>query len=470
MKKKPNLLYVFADQMRGMDMGCVGNPDVHTPTLDRLAAEGVLCRNHFATTPVCCPNRGTLMTGTYPQTHHVLSNDLPIRDDLPTLGTITRDAGYHTGYIGKWHIDGMPRSKFTPPGPRRLGFDGFWAVHNCTHAYLATKYYRDTPELIEVEGYEPEIQTDLAMEYLDGRVAAGRDGDDSPFCLVMSWGPPHDPYDQQPQRYRDMYDPAKIQLRPNCQPDAMDPLIEAYGKPDARRAIADYYGHITALDEQLGRLLAKLEDTGVADDTLVVFGSDHGDMLWSHGRMMKQQPYHESVSVPLIMRWPNGLPAGEVNETLIGSVDLTPTFVGLMGIGENVDTFEGLNLAAAMRGEDVVTPTSVLLHQVLTCDQSAIIGLPEWRAVRTSRYTYVETVGDKPWLLFDHEVDPFELRNLVDDPTSKPILAQLHSLLHDWLKRTGDPFVSGEEMLSRLGLEEAWAYRQEEMQAARRKR
>ncbi|MGC8541912.1 MAG: sulfatase-like hydrolase/transferase [Phycisphaerae bacterium] len=110
-----NLLFVFADQMRGMDMRCAGNPQVHTPNMDRLAREGLRLTNAIATTPVCGPNRAVLLTGSYPTTHTVLANDLPLPVELPTLGTVARDHGYGTGYIGKWHLDGMPRHKFTPP-------------------------------------------------------------------------------------------------------------------------------------------------------------------------------------------------------------------------------------------------------------------------------------------------------------------------------------------------------------------
>lgn len=196
---KPNLLLVFADQMRGMAMGCAGNADVKTPVMDRLAAEGVRLTNCIASVPVCGPNRACLLTGSYPTTHRVLANDLALPTSTETLGTLAKAHGYRTGYVGKWHLDGVPRGKFTPPGPRRFGFD-FWAVYNCTHDYLHPKFYRDTPDLLEPKGYEPEVQTDLGLEFLEAQKGA-----DSPFCLVLSWGPPHDPYDAVPEPYRRLY-------------------------------------------------------------------------------------------------------------------------------------------------------------------------------------------------------------------------------------------------------------------------
>ena len=180
---KPNLLFIFADQMRAMDMGCAGNPDVKTPAMDRLAREGLRLTNTIATCPVCGPNRAILWTGLYATTNRIVTNDLPLSTEFPTLGTITKASGYRTGYIGKWHLDGTPRNKFTPPGPRRFGFD-HWAAYNCTHHYFKPKYYRDEPEVIEKEGYEPEVQTDLTLEFLD------QQSDKASFCLALSWGPP----------------------------------------------------------------------------------------------------------------------------------------------------------------------------------------------------------------------------------------------------------------------------------------
>ncbi|HEV7214049.1 MAG TPA: sulfatase-like hydrolase/transferase, partial [Chloroflexota bacterium] len=208
--QRPNLLFVFADQMRGMDMGCAGNGEVVTPSMDRLAREGTRFSHAFANCPVCTPSRAILLSGCYPLTTRVIANDLPLPEDIPTIGASFQAAGYRTGYIGKWHLDGVPRDKWTPPGPRRHGFDD-WAAFNCSHNYFRpNKYYRDTPEPVMAEGYEPEVQTDLALAFLAER-------DSRPFCLFLSWGPPHDPYPMLPARYKALYDPQRLTLRPNVQ-------------------------------------------------------------------------------------------------------------------------------------------------------------------------------------------------------------------------------------------------------------
>src|SRR5690349_4304647 len=145
----PNLLFIFADEMRGSAMGCAGNPDVRTPHLDRLAAEGVRFTHACANSAVCTPARGSILTGCWPQTHGALANDLPVDPEAPSIARVLGHRGpapYRCGYVGKWHLGGIPRDRFVPPGPERLGFDDLWAAWNCAHAYLRARYHlNDSP-------------------------------------------------------------------------------------------------------------------------------------------------------------------------------------------------------------------------------------------------------------------------------------------------------------------------------------
>ena len=320
-----NLLFLFGDEHRGAALGCAGNPDVRTPHLDSLAAEGVRCARAYANTPVCTPSRGSLLTGQWPGRHGALSNDLPVRYG-PATPSVARalgeaGAGYRCGYIGKWHLGGWPRDRFTPPGPARLGFDHLWASWECHHHYLRPVYHRDgSPDPVVLDGrYEPEVQTDLALEWLGGLL---EDEDGPPFCLFVSYGPPHDPYEPLPPGAEDWYDPATLTLRPNVAESAAE-----------RRDLAGYYAHITALDAQVGRLLGFLRQRGALENTLVVYSSDHGSMLGSHGHHHKQQPWEELVNVPLLLRFgEGGLPRGAESDLLIGVVDYAPTLLGLLGV------------------------------------------------------------------------------------------------------------------------------------------
>jgi arylsulfatase A-like enzyme len=273
---------------------------------------------------------------------------------------------------------------------------------------------------------------------------------------VLSWGPPHDPYDQVPVEYRRIYNPEKLTLRPNVQPHSLNPLAKGL---DCRRTTADYYAAITALDHELGRLLDTLDELDLTQDTLVVFTSDHGDMLWSHGLMKKQTPYAEAIDVPFVARYPDHIAAGQVSGTLFGTVDVMPTLAGWLrwkvpSLCEGTDVFNASG-AKAMQ--------SVLIANHCRYDEAITQNIPEWRGVRTSRYTYAETLNRRPWLLFDNRVDPYELNNLVADEEQLAVKQQLQQMLDAWLTKLKDPFLPTDLMMERYGLLNYWRERQLEM-------
>lgn len=448
---KPNLVFIFADQMRGMDMGCAGNPDVKTPAMDRLASQGMRLTNTVATSPVCGPNRSILLTGLYATKTRVVANDLALSTEFPTLGNIAKANGYRTGYVGKWHLDGTPRTKFTPPGPRRFGFD-YWAAYNCTHEYFYPKYYRDEPKVIEMEGYEPVVQTDLALAFLD------QQSNQAPFCLALSWGPPHDPYTMVPDSYRELYDPTQLTLRPNAQPDAVNRLAPKMG---CRKITACYYAAITALDDQLARIMTKLDERGLAENTIVIFTSDHGDMLWSHGWMKKQCPFEESINVPMIIRWPGQIKAGTVSDALLGTVDVLPTLLGLMKV--KTDThFDGRDISAQLLGGKGDDQAAALIANYSEMEEARAQGMCEWRGVRTLRHTYVEKTKGEPWLLFDNLNDPYQLKNLIG--TDSALESKLRQKLQELLKASNDSSALPEkELMRQLGMEEEFERRNQDM-------
>jgi len=444
---RPNVLVVLTDQHRATALGCAGNPDVASPTLDRLAAEGTRFERAYANAPVCTPSRACLLTGQYPLTHGVIANDLPLPTDVPSVAGAFREAGYRTGYVGKWHLDGVPRDGFTPPGPRRQGFDDFWAAYNCAHDYTDARYFGDDDEPIHVDGYEPVTQTDLAIEFVEA-------DDDRPFFLVLSWGPPHAPYDRVPEEYRARYDPGALTLRPNAEPIPPETSGIAAGL-DPRETLANYYAHVTALDDQLRRLLEHVENAGMTEETIVAYTSDHGDMLWSQGRFKKEQPWEEAANVPFVVRYPGVVPAGATEPAPFGTVDVAPSLLGLAGVDPPA-AMEGEDYSARMRGEDAPARESVFLAQVVRNSQARAQHLPPWRAVRTRRYTYARLRDGTGWLLYDAETDPYQLHNRVLDDEYAAERAHLDGLLDDWLEATDDPFVSETEHVRRAGMVEAW--------------
>ena len=425
--RSPNILFVFADQMRASSAGWMGDDQVRTPALDRFAQSGIVFDNAVSCCPVCTPYRASLLTGLYPLRHGLLLNDVRLRTDLPTIAATLKSAGYDTGYIGKWHLDGNKRGGFTPPGPRRQGFD-FWAAANCTHAYMRSHYYRDDPTPIWIEGYDADHQTDLAMEYVRSH------GGDRPWCLFLSWGPPHDPYQAMPEKYK-TFDPREVRLPPNCPDD-----------PQRRQDIAGYYSHIEALDRDFARLLAALDQSGQADDTIVVFTSDHGDMLGSQGKQKKQKPWDESVHVPFVLRYPRRVAVGRRSTVPINVPDIMPTLLGLAGVAIPAG-LEGFDLSGIILGRTSNGgPSSAFLANLCPFGEP----VPEWRGVRTNRYSYVCT-RTGPWLLFDNQRDPCQMTNLVEASSHRAVREDLERELKHWLDRTGDRFLPREDYWKQFG-------------------
>lgn len=424
---RPNLLYVFADQMRARDMGCSGNGDVATPHLDNLAATGVRFTNATSTIPVCTPARACLLTGRYPLTTGMFLNDLQISTAEETVAHALGAAGYATAYVGKWHLDGGRRWAWVPPGPRRQGFDGWHAI-NCDHRnYLEPIYYAgDDPQPIRPRTYCTDWETDTALDCLAQL--------QSPWCLFLSWSPPHNPYHQLPERWSAAYDPARLELPANTEDTA-----------DHRRDLAGYYAHISALDECLGRLLRELETRGLAQNTIVMFSSDHGDMLGAHEVYRKQWPWDESVLVPLLVRWPRGLGAGEVCDVPFSTVDTAPTLLSWLGV-EAPAAMEGRDLTGAIAGRDP-SPTSSVLMSIAPFSENHGAA---WRAVRTRQHTYVRDASG-PWLLYDNAEDPDQLHNLLDDPSATPVQTALNGELDAWLTALADPFDAPAQYVERYG-------------------
>lgn len=435
---KPNILYVFSDQWRHTDHGYAGNPDVITPNIDKLATQCVNFTHAVSGIPVCCPHRASLITGKYPLTHGLFLNDLSLADSHRSIAHCLNDAGYATGWIGKWHIDGRGRENYTPP-ERRQGFQ-YWRALECTHNYNRSPYYADTPDQKHWDGYDAIAQTRDACGYMEQHVESGTD---SPFALFLSWGPPHAPYHTAPESYQNLYAEKELTLRSNVPQESREQALKDY---------RGYYAHMTALDDCMGDLLETLERTGLADNTIVVYTSDHGDMLHSRGAMKKQQPWDESLRVPFLVRWPDRL-GNQPRQVAMpfDTPDIMPTLLGLAGI-DIPDEVEGIDRSAVVLGRQLPDPEHAAL---ITCPSpfgqwSRKVGGKEYRGVRTLRYTYCRDLNG-PWLLYDNESDPFQLNNLVNQPAHAALQKQLDDRLNGLLEQTGDAFLSGPELIRRCG-------------------
>lgn len=442
-RRRPNLLFVFSDQQSYDMLGCYGNDQIITPRLDAFAGEGVRFTHCVSNQPVCTPYRGILFSGQHPLTNGCFFNDIQMLPDPQRFASVLQRMGYRTGYIGKWHLYGGDRDRGIPPGPLRYGFDGLFKTDNCTVDFRAEHsfYFDDAGRKIPFppeDGWEVTTQTRQAIEFID------EGPDEQPFALFLSWHPPHDQrppleYETLP-RLMDQYDPNAIRPRPNCPPEHF------------RRDW--YHGHMamcTGLDEAFGQLLDSLRARGIEDDTLVVYTSDHGDLLQSHGfPESKAMPHEESIGVPLLMRWPGRLPAGTTSDLMVGTLDLMPTLLSLIG-GEPPAVCQGHDLADAIRSGRNEGPEYQPIYHFyvpgrLREGRPAPLG---WRGVRTHRYTYAEALQRGPWILYDNQADPFQISNLIDAPEHDALRRELAALTHNSMRRFGDEAYDGDALMAR---------------------
>jgi arylsulfatase A-like enzyme len=433
----PNVLILLTDQWRAQATGYAGDRNVSTPFLDSLAAKSVNFKNAVSGMPVCSPFRASLLTGQRPLTHGVFMNDVQLDTNAVTMAKVFAKEGYDTGYIGKWHLDGHGRLQFIPPGERRQGFD-FWKGNECTHNYNESVYYEnDDPTRKIWEDYDTFKQTDEAIRYMTDQKESN-----NPFLMVVSYGTPHAPYHTAPKEYRKRFEPDKIILHENV-PDNL--------KTRAKKDLAGYYAHISALDDMIGKVIKNLKESGQLENTIIVFTSDHGDLLGSHGAYKKQQPYEESARVPMLFYIPEKLKiTAAKKDALMNSEDILPTILGLCDI-PIPNTVEGINYRPYLEGKEQVRDAALL-----TCVQpfgqwnKVEHGGREYRAIKTKQYTYARDLKGA-WLLFDNEKDPYQMNNLVGNNEFSALQKELNQKLSKRLKETGDEFLPGMEYIKKWG-------------------
>ena len=432
----PHLLVLLADDMAADDLGAAGNPVVRTPNLDRLAREGVRFANAFTPNPICTPSRAALLTGQTDWTNGCTFFGRPISPRSPHFARTLAEAGYETFYTGKWHNDGRPWDRGFTSGAHHLVPPG------CP----ADRGGHERPEIMDhgggnrrtVERFSSTLITDAAVDFLERRPSDAR-----PFLMVVSYAAPHDPWTP-PEEDVALYPAGSIPLPANFLPrppgrwftdwhgrelrdEALMPFPRTpEGVREARRR---YYGMITQMDRQIGRLLDVLDRRGLARDTLVVFLADHGISLGAHGFSGKQAMYEECLRLPLVLRHPR-LPRGEaVRRELVSLIDVFPTLCDAAGV-KVPSAVEGRSLLPLYRGEGAwardrlfATFTSPAQHRM------------DVRALRTSRHKYIRhlTTGEEE--LYDLEGDPHEMRNLADDPGRADLRRSLSEELSAWQSR-----------------------------------
>ncbi|MCL2585772.1 MAG: sulfatase-like hydrolase/transferase [Streptosporangiales bacterium] len=467
----PNIVFIMTDQHRTDTLGCYGNPHVRTPALDRLAAEGTLLRDCFTPTAICSPTRASLLTGVMPFRHRMLANYErnvgyieELGDEFTPFSRRLRDAGYNVGLTGKWHV-GRRR------GPEDFGFDGthFPGWHNPMYhpAYAAWLAGRglEVPQIHDpVRGVFPNGQPgNLLAGRLDGpadatfeafladetiswirRYAAEARERDKPFFMATHFFGPHLPY-LLPPEYLNLYDPSLVTLPASVSEtfENKPPVQKQYSRhwtydslteDTWRWLIAAYWGYVTLIDEQVGRILAELENLGIADGTCVVFTADHGEFTGAH-RLHDKGPamYDDIYRIPGIIRVPGGVP-GQREERFASLLDYTATILDIAGLDPAPDA-DGESLLPLARGQEPGTPWR---DAVLAEFHGHHFPYPQ-RMIRTRARKLIvnpESVNE----LYDLERDPDELVNAYDDPAYLADRDELLHRLYTELRDRGDNF------------------------------
>lgn len=443
-----NILLIHVDQHRYDCVGVNGHPAAHTPNLDRLAAEGVNFTHAFCPIAVCMPARTSLMTGRYAVQHGCLANDpvegyRPAPGDTPTFTRQLKAAGYRLGCVGKWGI-GIDAS------PAALGFDAYVPAS----AYRTWRQAQGLPPPPRTNTWFGEPDTGVTPEQSAVgwgaahaiRLLREAADDGRPFFIRWDTEEPHLP-SRPPEPFASLIKPEDVPPWPSF-PDPLD------GKPYIQRqqlrswgidgwtwaqwapVVARYLGVIALIDQQVGRVLAALDALGLADSTLVVYSSDHGDLCGGHGMIDKHYVMYDDVMrVPLMLRWPGRLPEGRTEDAFVtAALDLATTFCAAAGV-EPPPTFAGHDLLALANGGPGQR------ERVFGSYHGAQFGAYSQRMVRTRAWKYIwnATAEDE---LYDLTVDPGEVRNCAADPTCAEILCTLRGELAAWMAEINDPLLN----------------------------
>lgn len=427
---RPNIVFVLIDDLRWDELGCTGHPWARTPHIDRIAREGARFTNAFATTPLCSPDRASILTGLYAHAHGIIDNTDRSEQShkLITFPRLLHDAGYETAYIGKWHmgVDDSPRP----------GID-HWVSVKGQGRYLNPMLNVDG-EALRADGYVTDLFNDYAVKFIERRR-------EKPFLLYLAHKAVHPDLEQRPdgsisdplagkfvpaERHKDLYAGLPVPRRPNVH-DTLD------GKPALQRKIGNLppLGPLTGTDDEtirnrqrmlasveegVGQILASLEKTGQLDNTLIVFTSDHGYFYGEHGLSVERRlAYEETIRIPLLIRYPRLIPVGTVREDFVLSIDFAPTFLELGG-GKTTHPLHGRSLF------DRTAPRKSFLIEYYSDRVFERMQNMGYQAVRTAQWKYIHyTDLEGMDELYDLTADPYEMQNVIDKPENRQTLAQL---------------------------------------------
>ncbi|ADY12196.1 sulfatase family protein [Sphaerochaeta globosa] len=458
MQEKPNILMIFTDQQRWDTLAAYGNQKIHTPNLDRLAAQGVVFETAITPCPLCMPARASVMTGKSSSALQCMENSYPKSvDNRETIAGLLAESGYHCQAIGKMHFSNTPYEE-TYGMHHMILSEETRGVRTAKKAddivlddydkFLAERklWGWDKPTEIGYNEIKPLVaplpkETHVTQWCGDQTVAWLKEcrPKNKPFFLWSSFVKPHVPYDC-PQHLLAMYDPAQMDEPWVSEQDgcSLNPYFASYRKAKefdlyseeaGRKAKAYYYANITFIDEQVGRILDALDEQGLADSTLVIFSSDHGDLLGDHRLWYKCFGFEGSLRVPLLMRLPDHLHAGTRYEGLTSLLDLFPTILDAAGLNHRYTDRPGISLLDMLEGKDG--------HERVF---SEVMDSPYTMShVRTAQYKYLFYQNGAYEQLFDLGKDPMELHDLAGDSRYEQVRQSLRDWAESYIAEYGNP-------------------------------
>ncbi|MFW6327650.1 MAG: sulfatase-like hydrolase/transferase [Bacteroidota bacterium] len=475
-QKKANLLFIMTDEQQANTMEIYGNRNIQTPNLNRLSEQSFVFKNTYVTQPVCSPSRSSIMSGLYPHTTGVTRNNIPLSKDTPCFPELLNDHDYKTAYIGKWHLgdEVFAQHGFETWISMEDGYSGYYTegkdrdTRSDYHLWLIEKGYNPddeknnkfsryfSPSLPSIEHCKPKFLEEKACEYLE-------EVKNDPFVLYVNFLEPHMPFTGPlndlhqdddvylPGNFDDLlddYDPLRYRL---IRQSSLDRY--ANNEDSFKRLIGKYWGLVTQVDISVGAILDKLHELGLDKNTIVVFTSDHGDMMGAHQMVGKRVMFEESVRVPLMMRIPFITTQQKIINQRVSQIDIVPTLLELMGkpIPESMEgksiaphLIEGCNLP-----EDFIfiewSPDFEVESRIYKRSSIPVSEEKYRRAMMSNVRTVISPDGWKLCLrdsdcnsLFNLNNDPLETKNLFNDTTVREKITLLTKKIEDWQKQTGD--------------------------------
>lgn len=441
MKQPLNVLFIMSDQHSAHALGCYGNSEIKTPRLDKLARQGVRFENAFCQTAQCCPSRFTIWTGRYAHSHGLRWNHVIDPLEETTVGEVFRDAGYVTATIGKHHMQHDVALHGFDHLVHYSDYAKFIADAGVPHCWGEGEWIPDRKQRFSGEVGTAEVDNEhhIAGFWATKAIEFLQANKDKPFCLWLSFHGPHVPLSAS-REWMDMYDADKLTLPPNFR-DRGDPepkdierlrsLFDGMSEADFKEILKVYYALVSQIDYNVGRVLDELDRLGLSDHTVVVYTTDHGEMMGEHGAFRKAiLNYDATVHVPMIIRAPGMKANGSANEQLVGLIDLLPTLCDLAGV-PCPEKVQGKSLVPLLQG-DRVHWRNVIFSEIGYPRPDFPPGLSTMARTHDFKYIHHENAGEPIEELFDLRADPWETKNLAGDPAYADTLESLREAVKEW--------------------------------------